>query len=72
MKVPVYKKIFILKKINSFNSSHSIIKETYENSGLVITGNYMIITSDVTDENSLKSTGVIIHLDNIDSYQTHT
>lgn len=46
---------------------------TFEDCGLMITGDYIIVILDEKDEmnHTLTSTGKIFHLKNVDSYKTH-
>lgn len=48
-------------------------KETFEDCGLMITGDYIIVIIDEKDDinNTLTSTGKIFKLTDIESYRTH-
>ena len=44
----------------------------FDDAGLVITGNYLIVVLDETNvNNTLSSTGKIFNLENVISYKTH-
>jgi hypothetical protein len=66
---PKFGKIEILVKNN-----HNIDREEYDDCGLVITGNYLIVVIDERNdiENSLTTTGKIFNLENIKSYKTYS
>lgn len=77
--------IFVVKKINMQGApifgkvelwvkvSSNIIKEEYTDSGMVITGNYLIIVENETAdaESTVTSTGTLYELSNIKKYRTH-
>jgi hypothetical protein len=72
---PVFAKVELLFKGSQRDTkTTSITKLEFNDCGLVITGNYLIIVLDETDniQNTLTSTGKIFHLDEISSYKTHT
>jgi hypothetical protein len=66
---PKFSKVELLIK----KDINSVVKETFEDCGLMITGNYIVVILDEKDEinNSLTSTGKIFDLRVIDSYRTH-
>ena len=66
---PKFGKVELL--IRTGGSSRSL--ETFEDCGLMITGDYMIVILDETDDinNTLTSTGNIFNLKEIVSYKTH-
>lgn len=71
LKAPKFNKVELLL---SNNDSLSVIKEEFNNCGLMITGDYIIITTDETTEinHSLINTGNIFNLKNVLSYRTHS
>jgi hypothetical protein len=52
---------------------NSITKEEFEDCGLMITGDYIIVILDDKDDinNTLTSTGNIFNLKDVQSYKTH-
>lgn len=79
-KVPKYSKIEVKLKpqenpfINGFKeSAPSIVVHSFDDAGLVITGNFLIVVIDEKDNinNSLSSTGKIFELKEVLSYRTH-
>ena len=65
---PIFGKIELLIKDNN-----RINKEEYYDSGMVITGNYIIIVVNERDdvETTNSSTGIIYKMEDIKSYRTH-
>jgi hypothetical protein len=65
---PKFSKVELLVKENI-----GLTKKTFEDCGLMITGDYIIVILDEKDDinNSLTSTGKIFNLKEIDSYKTH-
>ncbi len=66
---PKFGKVELLMK----SGGHSRTLETFEDCGLMITGDYIIVILDEKDDinNSLTSTGNIFNLKDIVSYKTH-
>jgi hypothetical protein len=66
---PKFGKVELLMK----TGGHSRTLETFEDCGLMITGDYIIVILDEKDDidNSLTSTGNIFNLKDIVSYKTH-
>ena len=65
---PIFGKIELLIK-----DKDKINKEEYYDSGMVITGNYIIIVVNERDdvETTNSSTGIIYNIEDIKSYRTH-
>jgi hypothetical protein len=75
MTAPKFGRVEILVKTEGpTKGSISIIKQTFDDCGLMITGDYIIVIIDERDEinNTLTSTGKIFSLKNIDSYRTYS
>lgn len=66
---PIFGKIELLIK----QPNGSVNREEWFDSGLVITGDYLIVVVNETDdvETTTTSTGLIHHLSTIESYKTH-
>lgn len=69
MTAPKFGKVELLIKIE--NSTNKI---SFEDCGLMITGDYIIVIIDERDDinNTLTSTGKIFSLNTIESYRTHS
>ncbi len=67
---PKFGKVELLMK----SGGHSRTLETFEDCGLMITGDYIIVILDEKDDinNPLTSTGNIFNLKDIVSYKTHS
>lgn len=66
---PKFGKVELLVK----TSNNSKTKLTFDDCGLMITGDYIIVILDEKDDlnHTLSSTGKIFNLKEIDSYKTH-
>jgi hypothetical protein len=66
---PKFGKVELLIK----TGGNSRTKEEFEDCGLMITGDYIIVILDEKDDinNTLTSTGNIFHLKDVQSYKTH-
>jgi len=69
MTAPKFGKVELLIK-----KEQSVVKESFDDSGLMITGDYIIVIIDERDDinNTLTTTGKIFPLKNIDSYRTYS
>jgi hypothetical protein len=65
---PIFGKVELWVK-----NSTNITKEEYTDSGMVITGNYLIIVENETAdaENTVTSTGTLYELSTVVKYKTH-
>jgi hypothetical protein len=56
-----------------YKDGNSIVKSEYIDSGMVITGNYLIIVeNEISDaENTVTSTGTLFNLSDVVRYKTH-
>ena len=73
-RAPKFGKVEILLKGDSMDKSvNALTKLDFDDCGVMITGDYIIVILDEKDEvnNTLTSTGKIFHLSKIDSYKTH-
>ena len=72
MTTPKFVKVELLVKASQKNNL-SNIKLTFNDCGLMITGDYIIVVVDERDEinGSLTSTGKIFQLKDIEAYKTH-
>ena len=75
MTAPKFGKVELL--IKSYSPSKSITpitKQSFDDCGLMITGDYIIVVIDERDEinNTLTSTGEIFSLKNVVSYRTYS
>lgn len=72
---PKFGKVEILLKSDTYNNIDklSTTNVTFEDCGLMITGDYIIVIIDAKDEiaNTLTSTGKIFHLSTVQAYKTH-
>lgn len=72
--IPTFAKVELLVK-NIVNDviMPSLIKVEFIDAGMVITGNYMIITTKEYNQESLEiiQTSKLFHLNEINSYRTH-
>jgi hypothetical protein len=70
-KAPKFNKVELLL---TQNNELSVIKEEFNNCGLMITGDYIIITTDETTDinHSLITTGKVFNIKNVISYRTHS
>jgi len=73
---PKFKKIILILKEDGWEESSlpSTIKIEHEDCGMVITGNYVIITEDHTSniiDNPSSVVGKIYKLNNLDSYKLY-
>lgn len=71
IKAPKFGKVeLLIKKIT--NDSLSIEKVEFEDCGLMITGDYIIVVLDEKNiDETLTSTGRIFHLSEVSAYKTH-
>jgi hypothetical protein len=73
--VPKFGRVELLLKRPSDNSDIPNIELLkFEDCGLMITGDYIVVIVDERDEknSSISSTGKIFNLNQVDSYRTHT
>lgn len=65
---PIFGKVELWVK-----KSNNVIKEEYTDSGMVITGNYLIIVENETADadSTVTSTGTLYELSEIKRYKTH-
>jgi hypothetical protein len=73
-RAPKFGKVeLLLKNTLKTNDLTSITKIEFFDCGLMITGDYIIITIDEKDEinDTLTSTGKIFHLNEVSAYKTH-
>jgi hypothetical protein len=73
-KIPKYSKVELLFKEKNTNGLQSVTKLEFDDCGLMITGDYIVVITDHKHdiETSLNSVGKIYHLNNIDSYKTYS
>lgn len=75
MTAPKFGKVeLLIKSDNGTKSTPTITKQSFDDCGLMITGDYIVVIIDERDEikNTLTSTGEIFHLKNVVSYKTHS
>jgi hypothetical protein len=65
--VPKFSKVALRRKFES-EESYDLITDTYENCGLMITGNFMIVT---IDEGDASTKGKVYKLSDIYDYKTY-
>lgn len=71
---PKFGKVELLLKVKGAdNDIQSINKLEFDDCGLMITGDYIVVILDEKDEinNTLTSTGTIFHLSTVSAYKTH-
>jgi hypothetical protein len=74
-KAPKFGKVeLLLKSKNKDTVASSITRVEFEDCGLMITGDYLIVITDEKDElkTTLTSTGKIFHMSEIEAYKTHS
>lgn len=77
--IPTFRKVELLLRTNSEKKLkgevdiQSIEKVEFENCGLMITGDYIILVTDDRDKQTkkLQSTGRIFNLSQVSAYKTH-
>ena len=61
----------LLKNTLNTNDLTSITKIEFFDCGLMITGDFIVVTIDENHDNTLTSTGKIFHLNEVSAYKTH-
>ena len=75
--IPKYRKIELILKTGSntvgYQGINSTFKVEFEDCGLMITGDYIVVISDDMGDTelSLTSTGRIFHLNDVSAYKTY-
>jgi hypothetical protein len=71
--IPKFGKVELLIKNSDVDDLPSVTKIEFDDCGLMITGDYIIVVIDERDEikNTVTSTGKIFNMREVQSYRTH-
>jgi hypothetical protein len=71
--IPKFGKVELLIKNSDVDDLPSVTKIEFDDCGLMITGDYIIVVIDERDEikNTVTSTGKIFNMKEVQSYRTH-